>query len=365
MDPKKAYNIFITVVILFFVTGCIYIVYKKDGRTRYNLASMYDKRSGTDLNDFSLSFQTAYDSGNFLEANKVADGELSKKGGTVTTYLLKASTLAQQASIQFKEKELGDQALEFINKALELEPENIDALLLKGYVYEIQQNYSEAHKFYEQALSFDPKNADLLAQNAHAYELEGKFDKAKVLYTEAYKLDETNNAAKAGLAKILAKNKDYENAIQLMQDIANTSTNGREKAEAYNTISVLSIRAKRGNLNEIQKYNDLALKADPSFPLAYVQQGKILFARSIDQKDPEKRDALIKSSLDALGKAIQLNPNQAMAHFQLMNNMILLGRTTEAKAVQKHLPGIIRNDITLNKEQKEILLNIVNNIKIK
>jgi cbb3-type cytochrome oxidase subunit 3 len=79
MDPKKAYNIFITVVILFFVTGCIYIVYKKDGRTRYNLASMYDKRSGTDLNDFSLSFQTAYDSGNFLEANKVADGEFSKK----------------------------------------------------------------------------------------------------------------------------------------------------------------------------------------------------------------------------------------------------------------------------------------------
>jgi hypothetical protein len=45
--------------------------------------------------------------------------------------------------------------------------------------------------------------------------------------------------------------------------------------------------------------------------------------------------------------------------------MLLLGRKEQAKAVQKHLPGIIQNDITLNKEQKEILLNIVNNIKIK
>lgn len=58
-----------------------------------------------------------------------------------------------------------DEALECLDKILEMNPENIPALYDKGKISEITGNYETALMYYDNVLNLDPEN--LMALDSH------------------------------------------------------------------------------------------------------------------------------------------------------------------------------------------------------
>lgn len=67
--------------------------------------------------------------------------------------------------------ELGDVvgAANDINKAIELEPRNVDLYILRGSINDRQLNYEKAFEDFNKALSFDSRNPDIYLSRAITY----------------------------------------------------------------------------------------------------------------------------------------------------------------------------------------------------
>src|ERR1700722_2237404 len=110
-----------------------------------------------------------FNKGDFSAAISSLDSALAKDPKNTDLLLLKASTLAQEGSLQFKEAEYGNQAIAVAQQVLVIDPQNSEAWRIIGYAYEIMQNYPAAHNAYQKSLALNPKNALTLSQEAHAY----------------------------------------------------------------------------------------------------------------------------------------------------------------------------------------------------
>jgi tetratricopeptide (TPR) repeat protein len=309
--------------------------------------------------DDNSKFITAFDSNNFAEANAVVDTKLTANPKDIEALIMKATTLAQQGSIEFKEKELGDQARAYALKALELDPRNVRALEIIGYTYEIQQDYVNAHKYYDMALAIDPNDVITLTQKGHAYYMTGEVSKSETFYKKALGLKPDITAALAGIGKVLtAQGKDKE-AKEIFVKIAALAQNSREKSEAYYSAAVLGSNIKGYNPSEIEGFVEKALSADPTFAMPYIKKSEILLDKAVLAKDKETKLSLTSEAFASVEKSIELNKNQAMAHFQLMQNFYQVGQIKEAKIVLKNLPSIIERDITLSKTEKDDLKKIL------
>ncbi len=127
-----------------------------------------------------------------------------------------------------------NEALIYVNKALEVSPGNQNALTSKkyiylGYAYQNQQaqNYDEAERLLKENLTLFKDDKDSLLNLANLYIIAGKFDEAEATYTRIGNTKANKTIALNGLALVKhLKGKD--------KDALNIST------EAYNTIDTLT-----------------------------------------------------------------------------------------------------------------------------
>ncbi|MBN2088373.1 tetratricopeptide repeat protein, partial [candidate division KSB1 bacterium] len=71
-----------------------------------------------------------------------------------------------------------DDGIVVLNKAREVEPENVDVLSSLAISYDMKGETSKAFEIYNQALAKNPKNVDLLFNLGRLYFLQGDYDKA-------------------------------------------------------------------------------------------------------------------------------------------------------------------------------------------
>lgn len=100
-------------------------------------------------------------------------------------------------------KELHEEALVYYEKALKLDPENIDALLHRGDILVIKELYEEALVCYEKALELDPENIDTLLHRGDILLIKELHEEALVCYEKALKLDPENEWANVHRTHIL------------------------------------------------------------------------------------------------------------------------------------------------------------------
>ena len=347
-------TIFVVIVLIYFVVN------KKTPKISdltNNLVSTSTDTNTPNIKNSNLNsgnyqnIEEYFNKNDFVNANKSIDAQLSNDPNNIQLLLFKATTLAQQGSLEFKEKELGDQARSYAEKALKLDPKNIQALTLIGYTYEIQQDYVNAHKYYDQALVIDPNNVDTLAQKAHAYDLQGKIDEAGKLYEKTIQLDSNNENVLPGYAKILEESGDNKKAKEIYLKIADTSSNIRTKAEAIYSV---------GRFTQTEKYSEDAAKlfvksinTDPTFATAHIGLAYEVLKQELESTDPKEKAVLVQFSLKEIDNAIKINKNLSAAYIQkaLILNA-LSKRDLAIKTLDYVIINIIRNDITLNTNQK-------------
>lgn len=201
----------------------------------------------------------------YLNENKVADARTSfdkalalsrTKDGRVGD--IKALRLVADGMVSAETK-LPDEALKYINQALEIDKKNYDVLVTAGDVYLELNNGGEAANNYERAialdkgrpkaytkvaniwlrvrngeaafndlnraLAVDPNYAPALKSLAEYYYQVKKFDKAKETYIKYLQNSEESNANKIRFAQILFRTKEYEEALAKIEEIQKTDRN--------------------------------------------------------------------------------------------------------------------------------------------
>lgn len=318
------------------------------------------------IGDVELSqAESLFNNAEFAQGHSFLDVALERNPNDVTALLAKSRLIAQQASLELKEVDLGNQAMVYIDKALSIQPSNVDALTLKGYVYEIQQRYGEADAFYDKALAINPGFAYALAQKGHSLQLQGKEKAALPLYEQALAIENNNPIALFGLGKIYTNMGMYDKAKEHFLSVAHSNTNSRLKAEGFYSAALVADAAGENHLQEMEQLTSSAIAVDPLYPQAYVARSKISLAKSVSTDIESERTAFINASFEDLNTAIQLNPKLAFAHLQLATQLYMLQRLSDARIILNNLPSIIASDISLSASEKEMFNNIVKGLKEK
>lgn len=190
--------------------------------------SIFTKLLNTYPNDFEIKLNYAesllWDK-NYSNAKSFYENLIQENNTSFPALLGYANTLSNL--------KIYNEALIYVNKALEVSPGNQNALTSKkyiylGYAYQNQQaqNYGEAERLLKENLTLFKDDKDSLLNLANLYIIAGKFDEAETTYTIIGNTKANKTIALNGLALVKhLKGKD--------KDALNIST------EAYNTIETL------------------------------------------------------------------------------------------------------------------------------
>lgn len=335
-----------TAVLLIVVAGGVYL---------YARAPRSQPATGTAV----VQSYRAFDSGDVDGAISGAQTALSADQNNVPALLALASAYAQKGSLEFQESTYGQLAIATAQRVLAIDAQNSEAWRIIGYAREIMQEYPAAHDAYVRAATLNPQNALALSGNAHAYDLEGDMSKAESGYKAALAVNPNLADAKAGLARVDVYKGDIANALALYVSVAAAPGNSRQRADAAYSAGQLSERT--GNYTDAERYLRLATSLDATYAPGWAGLASELFRQAFHSSTATStRMSLIGDSLADLQKAIRLDQNFSLAHYELAMEMAGLGRFSDATLILKGLKAIIPNDITLSAPTKDAMAKNVN-----
>ena len=298
----------------------------------------------------------AFNANDFESALLAVNATLASNPNNVEALLAKANILAQEGSIEFKEKEFGTQAIALATQALVLNPQSDEAYRIIGYANEIMQNFPAAYDAYAKALAINPRNAFVISQQAHAQYLQGDIAKAEMGYRVALAIDPTLGQASIGLAQILVEQGNIAGALPLFVTASKSAANIRERSEAAYSAGELYIQL--NNPLQAKQFMTTATSLDSTYPLGWVGLGLIDFNMAIATTSSlthAERNAAVLLSMQLLQKAIALNQYQSAAYYQLGIELGTVGDRALSTKFLTEANTIVPQDITLNTTQKQIM----------
>jgi len=297
---------------------------------------------------------TSFNNNDFSGALSQIDTQLAQNPNDADLLIQKASVLAQEGSLTFKEKEYGPQAIQLAQQALAIDPKNDEAWRIIGYANEIMQDYPAAHEAYQRSLALNPQNVLTISQEAHAYDLQGNTSQAEAGYGKALSIDPKLDQANIGMGRLLFGRGDLTGALPYFQKVVDTSENVRTRAEGAYSAGV--IQGALGNAQDAQTLLRQATQADPTYPLGWTGLGEMLFQQAIatsTSASKDDRNALITEAFDDLQKAITINPYQSQAILLLGTDLAAIGQTDAATQILQKGQVAVENDITLDVSGKQ------------
>jgi len=186
-----------------------------------------------------------------------------------------------ERAIEKEEKEEVEKALEYSSRAIQKEPNRIQAYNLRGRAYTSLERYDQALEDFEKAENIDSEDTETYFNRGYLYQQQG-------LYSDAIN--------------------DYDTAISKKEDYAEVYY--RRGQSRYHLDRV---EEALGDFAE-------AISLRPDYFDAYFQRGLIL---------QELQEYL--SALDDFDKAIEINPNDIFAYYYRAETKLLLQRVDEAR----------------------------------
>ncbi len=343
-------TIIVLAVLLVIALGISFIFYPSIPVTDFEKSTVMLK-VGNDFNN-----------NNFDGAIKKAETILNGNKKNITALLAVASTLAQKGSIEFKEKEYGQKAIDIANKVLAIEPNNAEAYRIIGYANEIMEKYDDSIVAYNYAIKINPQNPQFHNRIGHAYDLKGDIINAKKHYDKAVKLGGTNESLQMNIGRMLIRSDDEKGAEKIFQNVLDTAVNVRVLAEASYMLGVIALQD--NNLDKALFLMKQSTKYDTKFPVGWVglAQAKILEMTTADSEGDATK--LLNEALIYVNRAISLYPNQTVAYVWKARILVIIGNKDNAINAYKNALRIIKQDITLASDEKTTMkTTIVNELE--
>ena len=187
-------------------------------------------------------------------------------------------------------------ALEYCNKTIELDPMYPSAWINKGAVLLNIGKYGEAIKAYDKALWLDRTSSLAWSSKGIALNGIGKYDEAIEAFDEAIKLDSRNENAWNGKGNSLTDLGKYDQAIEAYDEAIKL-----DKSTIAWSNKGYSLHS-QGKYDEAIEAYDEAIKLDPKYSIAWNEKGNSLYSQG-------KYD----EAIEAYDEAIKLDPQSAIA----------------------------------------------------
>lgn len=164
-------------------------------------------------------------------------------------------------------------AKEYLIRAVNLNPREINSLSAIGFVLNQLKEYDESVKYINQALEIDPKNADLLGTLGMIYNAQKKWPQCDSAYTEALKADPENVLLLNNYAYSLAERGIRLNEAKAMSEKAVAKE--PENSSYLDTYGWVLFRM--GQYDKAEEYVRKAIKIDGDNSTLLEHLGDIIF----------------------------------------------------------------------------------------
>jgi tetratricopeptide (TPR) repeat protein len=228
-----------------------------------------------------------------------------------------------------KNKEFGAKATDYLQKALELNPDNKDIIQALGDINEKTGNFESAEKYYLQVQKFTPNDPVSYYNLAGFYNNNGKYDKAIEMYEQRIALNPSDPEGYLYLTGFYQEKRRWDDAIKNHEiRIAKiTESNMEEKAK-----------------NE--------LLADAYYRLGHVCWNKT-YQTPPDVMGSAERLQVVEQGFKALNKAAELSPNypDPWAYMGLLYKQKQVADPLNAAAYEKQYKTMIEKFNELRKRK--------------
>jgi len=222
-----------------------------------------------------------------------------------------------------------------LSKILKIDPNEINALKLYGYVLTQKKNLRGAINTLNKALKLTPKDPELLFNIAKAYFDIKEFDQAINLYRQFITLSGNKYEVFLDIGSAYSALSKFQDAINYLDKAIEIDKNN---SAAYNNKA--NILSKTGRYEEALKTIEQAILLSPDGAIAWNNKCDILL------KMQNFDDALIAAKI-----SLEFNPNLIEAYVNLGNTLIAMKRYNEGIKIYQEIiklePGNSQNWIHL------------------
>jgi len=176
--------------------------------------------------------------------------------------LSEATVHIDRAVIAFEEKRFED-ALKELQVALQVEPQNVEALYYQGIVYQTLNRPAEAQAALEKARSLRPANVDVAFQLGTLHFNQQDYDRAEPLLRLVFQSEPSRPNVGYYLGFMEFRKKNYREALRFLDANVPSDDNFAQLARFYSGLAMSSLGFPREGQVAIQQ----ALRLQPVSPL--------------------------------------------------------------------------------------------------
>ncbi len=167
--------------------------------------------------------ETFYERGNFDKALKYFE-RLIKQHGKFLETSMKADCYAYLGDIYLFNEDF-PKAVEYLNRAIALDPDFSHYYYLLGMVYQTQENWRRAIEEFQRSVKLEPKNSIYLEELGRTFVFTGNLYEGERLLRRAWKMDVTNIGAGVELAGVLLSLGKFKDTIVMVDEILQSGEN--------------------------------------------------------------------------------------------------------------------------------------------
>jgi len=218
----------------------------QDPEEMKNVNELFAKAAG-------LKTKYAEANSNVAEANTLIDQAVLKAGPKNALAMMEAA----DGYIKFKNKNL-DRAKELLDKAAQVDPKNIELMILYGDLYSEMNNGTLAAEYYNKAIDADKNAVKAIVNKGKLYKRSTNLEGAAEEFQRAIKIDPAFAPAHSELAEVYIRMRHFEKAKEELRAYLELSKNNKRARIRYAALLVQSEDYK-GAINEINQLS----KFDP------------------------------------------------------------------------------------------------------
>jgi pentatricopeptide repeat protein len=290
------------------------------------------------------------------------------------------------AIIQIESKHIRE-ALNTLNRTIELCPIHTKGLFLLGNLYSKTRQFSQAEKYLKMGLWFEPDNLNSLINLGAIFSIQKQFSDAIRIFERIISLHPKEARAYLGLGKVYQALGDSENAYRSLRAVIKIENNGKLGKLAQALLEKLDYQEKeeggttvRADSTNLQKLYQLAYQNFIKGDLQAAQSGYREYLNH-NQNDAsvwaslaavQLRLQMIKEACETIEKALQFDPGQPVYYKQA--SIIFdaaQDRSRAAKMAQKAIEMGKKDSVTLtllgknmDNNDQEALLNLQEAIRL-
>lgn len=240
-------------------------------------------------------------------------------------------------------EEQGDynQAIEIYNKLIAMAPNIPDLYSNLANIYYIKGEFDLAISNYQTAITLNPNKfwTSVIAQTMGFVYQENKSDPDAAIsaYQTAYVLTPDDIDIYVNLGSAFYDKEDYNNALAVYRQAL--------ELQPYNPkihCNLGFLYWGKGDTDEAIKSYELAIKYNDKYDIAYNNLG-VIYLDDLGR---------VKKSIELFRKAVETNPNYALAHFNLARAISIIGDKIEAAKLYQTAQDI--NKITQEIDPRDI-----------